>query len=44
MDKVEKFDSFGFVKKLKEEGRVRHIGFSFHDGAENARPPARGAP
>lgn len=34
MDKVEKFDSFGFVKKLKEEGRVRHIGFSFHDGAE----------
>lgn len=34
IDKVEKFDSFGFVRKLKEEGRVRHIGFSFHDGAE----------
>ena len=34
IDKVEKFDSFGFVRKLKEQGRVRHIGFSFHDGAE----------
>ncbi len=25
---------FDFVKKLKEEGKVKHIGFSFHDKAE----------
>ncbi len=31
---VEKFDSFGFVRRLKEEGRARHIGFSFHDDAD----------
>lgn len=33
-EKVEKLDCFGFVKKLKEKGLVRHIGFSYHDGAE----------
>jgi len=26
--------AFDFVKKQKEEGRVRHIGFSFHDSPE----------
>ena len=34
---VKKVDSFGgwdFVKGLKEQGRVKHIGFSFHDTAE----------
>lgn len=29
-----KFDSFAFVQKKKEEGRVRQFGFSFHDTAE----------
>jgi predicted aldo/keto reductase-like oxidoreductase len=36
-EKVEKADKFGawdFVKQLKEQGRVKHIGFSFHDTAE----------
>ena len=32
--KAKKFDTFGFVSKLKQEGRVRKIGFSFHDTAE----------
>ena len=27
-------DSFAFLSKLKEEGKVRHIGFSFHDNAQ----------
>ncbi|OUO92806.1 aldo/keto reductase [Cloacibacillus sp. An23] len=34
IENVRKYDSFGFIRKLKEEGRVRHIGFSFHDGAD----------
>lgn len=31
---VLKFDVLPKLKKLKEEGRVRHIGFSFHDSLE----------
>ena len=31
---AKKFDSFGFVRKKKEEGKVRKIGFSFHDNAQ----------
>lgn len=27
-------DAFGFLQKKKEEGKIRHIGFSFHDSAE----------
>lgn len=36
-ERVRKADELGawdFVKKLKAEGRVKHIGFSFHDTAE----------
>jgi len=29
-----KFGGFEFIKKLKEEGKAKHIGFSFHDNAE----------
>ena len=29
-----KFDSFGFIRRKKEEGKIRKIGFSYHDGAE----------
>lgn len=32
--RVERFDSFAFVARKKAEGRIRHIGFSFHDSAE----------
>jgi predicted aldo/keto reductase-like oxidoreductase len=28
------FDTFGFVAKMKAEGKVRKMGFSFHDTAE----------
>ena len=30
----EKYDLWNFVKKKKEEGKIRHIGFSFHSTAE----------
>jgi predicted aldo/keto reductase-like oxidoreductase len=28
------YDGFAFMKKIKEEGRARHIGFSYHDKPE----------
>ena len=33
-EKFTKIDSFGFVKKLKDEGKIRHMGISCHDTAE----------
>ena len=30
---AQKFDSFGFIRRKKEEGKIRKIGFSYHDGA-----------
>lgn len=33
-ENAKKFDSFAFVRKMKEEGKIRHFGFSFHDSAE----------
>ena len=32
--KAERFGAFEFVKAKKEEGRLKHIGFSFHDSPE----------
>lgn len=32
--KYTKFDSFNWLIKKKEEGLVKHIGFSYHDGAK----------
>lgn len=31
---AQKFDSFAYVSRLKKEGRVKHMGFSFHDTAD----------
>ncbi|MDE5708539.1 MAG: aldo/keto reductase, partial [Alistipes sp.] len=31
---VKRFDSFAFAARMKAEGKIRHIGFSFHDNAE----------
>lgn len=31
----EKTGAWDFVRKMKAEGKIRHIGFSFHDSAEN---------
>ena len=31
---VEKYNCFGFARKLKEQGKIRHYGFSFHDTPE----------
>lgn len=31
---AEELGAFDFIKKLKDDGRVRHIGMSFHDNAE----------
>ncbi len=31
--KAERFDAFAFVQKLKAEGKVKHIGMSYHDSA-----------
>ncbi len=32
--KAEELGAWEFIKGLKEQGRVKHIGFSFHDSAE----------
>ncbi len=32
---IEKSDAIEFVKKLKKEGKVKHLGFSFHDNFED---------
>ena len=31
---AQRLDSFGFVSRMKAEGRVKKMGFSFHDSAE----------
>lgn len=31
---LDKVDAYGFVRRLKEEGHVKHIGMSFHDTAD----------
>lgn len=31
---AQKFDSFSFVQKKKAEGKIRNIGFSYHDNAD----------
>lgn len=31
---AKKFDCFSFVAKMKEAGKIKHIGFSFHDTPE----------
>ena len=30
---AKRFDCFSFIRKMKDEGKIRHIGFSFHDHA-----------
>lgn len=30
----EKYHCFDFIKKMKEQGKIKYIGFSFHDDAE----------
>ncbi|MDE6446363.1 MAG: aldo/keto reductase [Alistipes sp.] len=32
--KAEQFGSFDFALRMKAEGRIRHVGFSFHDSAD----------
>ena len=34
METVDKVDAFGFISQKKNEGKIRHIGFSFHDTAD----------
>lgn len=34
IDEVEKSGAWEFVKKMKEKGLIKHIGFSFHDTAD----------
>lgn len=34
MDNVKKYDPFKFIVQKKQEGKIKHIGFSFHDNAE----------
>lgn len=31
---AQEFDSFNFIRRMKAEGRIRNIGFSFHDKAD----------
>jgi predicted aldo/keto reductase-like oxidoreductase len=32
--KADEFDAWDFLKRIKREGKAKHIGFSFHDSAE----------
>ena len=34
IDNARKYDSFKFVSDKKKEGKIKHIGFSFHDNPE----------
>lgn len=34
LDNVKKYDPFKFVLQKKKEGKIKHIGFSFHDTAD----------
>ena len=33
-ENAKKYDSFAFIRRMKAEGKIRHIGFSYHDGPE----------
>ena len=33
-ENVQRFDSFAFARRLKAEGHIRRLGFSFHDRAD----------
>lgn len=33
-DEAEKLGAFEFVQKMKAEGKIKHVGFSFHDTAD----------
>jgi uncharacterized protein len=32
-DVASKFDAFSFLRKMKSEGKIKHLGFSYHDNA-----------
>lgn len=34
LDALREFDAYEFMKKLKNEGKIKHIGISLHDNAE----------
>lgn len=34
VEQYDKYDIWGYVRQLKEEGLIRHYGFSFHDSPE----------
>lgn len=34
MELAERIGAFGFVERKRSEGRIRHVGFSFHDTAD----------
>lgn len=34
LDNVNKYDCFGFIAQKKKEGKIKNIGFSFHDKAD----------
>lgn len=35
VDEVEKYHLFDYMKKWKEEGKIKHLGFSYHDDAKH---------
>jgi predicted aldo/keto reductase-like oxidoreductase len=43
-DKMEAWNLYGLFRKLKQKGKIRHLGFSFHDRAEVIRRIANAHP
>ena len=38
LEEYKKYDAFNFLVEMKKEGKIKNLGFSFHDAAQNILP------
>ena len=38
LEEYKKYDAFNFLVQMKKEGKIKNLGFSFHDAAQNILP------